>query len=260
MTTILDKILVTKRSEIDEARQTVPIERLTDLAAAAPRPRDFAGSLLNGPGKVRLIAEVKKASPSAGIIREAFDPVEIALAYEAAGAACVSVLTDRSYFQGDLEFLRQIRSRVQLPLLRKDFIVDRYQLLEARAAGADCVLLIAECLAPDELAELHHAAIELGMQTLIELYEPANLPAVLETGGRIIGINNRDLRTFTTDLERTIRLRRDIPADRIVVGESGIGTAEDVRRLAEAGVQAMLVGESLMRRDDIGKAVRELMS
>lgn len=260
MTTILDKILVTKRSEVDEARRTVPVERLVDLAAAAPPPRDFAAALLNGRGPVRLIAEVKKASPSAGIIREAFDPVEIALIYASAGAACISVLTDRPFFQGDLEFLRRIRHRVDVPLLRKDFIVDHYQLLEARAAGADCVLLIAECLAPGELVELHQRAIELGMQTLIELYEPTNLAAVLETGGQIIGINNRDLRTFETDLDRTIRLRRDIPADRIVVGESGIRDAKDVQRLSQAGVQAMLVGESLMRRDDIAAAVRELIT
>lgn len=260
MTTILDEILATKRSEIETARRSVPIERLVALAATAPPPRDFAAALLSGPGKVRLIAEVKKASPSAGVIRENFDPVEIARTYAGAGAACISVLTDRPYFQGDLEFLRRIRGHVELPLLRKDFIVDRYQLLEARAAGADCVLLIAECLAPSELDELHREAIELGMQTLIELYDAENLPAVLQTGGRIVGINNRDLRSFHTDLEHTIRLRREIPADRIVVGESGIRTAEDVERLAQAGVQAMLVGESLMRQDDIGRAVRALVA
>lgn len=259
MATILDKILETKRSEIAEARRKVPSEMLVDQAAAAPPPRGFAHALMNGPGRVRLIAEVKKASPSAGIIREAFDPVEIAIAYASAGAACISVLTDRTYFQGDLEFLRQIRHRVETPLLRKDFIVDPYQLLEARAAGADCVLLIAECLEPSELEDLHHAALELGLETLIELYDRDNLPAVLKTGGKIVGINNRDLRTFVTDLEHTIRLRREIPDDRIVIAESGIRTAEDVSRLAAAGVQAMLVGESLMRQDNLSGAVRELI-
>lgn len=259
MATILDKILETKRSEIAEAQRQVPRQMLLDQVAAAPPPRSFAHALSNGPGRVRLIAEVKKASPSAGIIREAFDPVEIATAYASAGAACISVLTDREYFQGELEFLRQIRSRVETPLLRKDFIVDHYQLLEARAAGADCVLLIAECLSPAELHELHHAALELGMETLIELYDRENLDAVLATGGKIVGINNRDLRTFVTDLEHTIRLRREIPEDRIVVGESGIRTAEDVDRLAAAGVQAMLVGESLMRQDNLSGAVRDLI-
>lgn len=259
MTTILDKILETKRSEIAEARRRVPIEMLVDQAAAAPPTRSFAHALINGPGRVRLIAEVKKASPSAGIIREAFEPVEIATAYASAGAAGISVLTDRTYFQGDLEFLRQIRNRVETPLLRKDFIVDRYQLLEARAAGADCVLLIAECLAPRELEDLHLAALELKLETLIELYDLDNLPTVLDAGGKIVGINNRDLRTFVTDLEHTIRLRREIPDDRIVVSESGIRTTEDVERLAAAGVQAMLVGESLMRQDNLSGAVRELI-
>jgi indole-3-glycerol phosphate synthase len=259
MTTILDKILATKINEIDAAKKSVALETLKQQISELPKPRDFAAAIRTGRGRVRLIAEVKKASPSAGLIRADFDPVQIARSYASAGAACISVLTDEHYFQGHLEYLSQIREIVDLPLLRKDFIVDPYQVYEARAAGADCILLIAECLTPPELITLHELSCSLGMQTLIELYDRDNLPAVLKTGGQIIGINNRDLRTFVTDLEHTIRLRAEIPPDRIVVGESGIRTPADVSRLAQAGVDAMLVGESLMRNDNIENAVNKLL-
>ena len=202
---------------------------------------------------------MKKASPSKGVIRADFDPVAIARTYQQHGAACLSVLTDRPYFQGSLEYLRQVRAAVDLPVLRKDFIIDPYQVVEARAAGADAVLLIAECLDDDLLERLHDAIVDLGMTPLVELYEPANLARVLRVGARLVGINNRDLRTFQTDLEHTLRLRREIPADRIVVGESGIRSRQDVERLEAAGVQAMLVGETLMASPDMGTAVDELL-
>jgi indole-3-glycerol phosphate synthase len=201
---------------------------------------------------------VKRASPSAGLIRDDFAPVAIAEAYARGGAACISVLTDEPFFQGSLDYLRAIRKAVELPLLRKDFIVDRYQLLQARHAGADCVLLIAECLTAGELSQLHDQATELGMQTLIELYEPQNLDAVLSTGTKLVGINNRDLRTFETDLQHTLDLCANIPSDRLVVGESGIRTHADLVRLQAGGVKAVLVGESLMRQDDITAALRSL--
>jgi indole-3-glycerol phosphate synthase len=260
MPTILDEILQTKRAEVAEARRRLPLESLEPLLAEAPPPRDFAAALRAGPGEVRLIAEVKKASPSAGVIRADFEPVEIAAAYQRGGAACLSVLTDAAYFQGSLDYLRRVRGRVDLPVLRKDFIIDPYQLVEARVAGADCVLLIAECLSAAELRDLHGAALDLGMQTLIELYDEENLEPVLATGGTIIGVNNRNLRSFVTNLDHVLKLRAAIPEDRIVVGESGIRSAEDVRRLADAGVQAMLVGESLMRQDDVEAAVRKLLA
>ena len=258
MTTILDKIVATKRDEIAAAKAACAQAELEEALAEAPPVRDFFAAL-SATDEVSLIAEVKKASPSAGLIREDFDPVAIARCYEQHGAACLSVLTDVQYFQGSLDYLRAVRAEVSLPILRKDFILDPYQLVEARVAGADAVLLIAECLEDCDLRSLHNKAIELGMTPLVELYDPENLPRVLDAGAMLIGINNRDLRTFETDLGHTIRLRKEIPDDRLVVGESGIRTAEDVDRLAKAGVDAILVGESLMREADIGAAVDRLM-
>jgi indole-3-glycerol phosphate synthase len=258
MPTILDRIIATKREEIARAKAAVPEAALHARLADAPPPRDFLGALLQGP-PVRLIAEVKKASPSRGLLRADFEPVAIAQTYQRHGAAAISVLTDERYFQGSLEHFRQVRAAVDLPVLRKDFIIDPYQVVEARAAGADAVLLIAECLDDAALKDLHDAIVSLGMTPLVELYEPENLPRVLGIAARLVGINNRDLRTFQTDLEHTLRLRRQIPADRIVVGESGIRTRQDVERLQAAGVQAMLVGETLMASPDIGAAVDELL-
>jgi indole-3-glycerol phosphate synthase len=256
--TILDQIVATKREEIAWAKTQLSPADLRATLADAPPPRSFFDALARG-DSIRLIAEVKKASPSKGVIRADFQPTAIARAYEQNGASCISVLTDEPYFQGSLSHLRQIREAVQLPLLRKDFILDSYQLLQARAAGADAVLLIAECLDDCHLRKLHNETLELGMTPLVELYEPENLPRVLDAGATLIGVNNRDLRSFQVDLEHTIRLRALIPEECLVVGESGIHTREDALRLQQAGVDAMLVGESLMAQPDVGAAVRRLL-
>lgn len=256
--TILDKILARTRETIATDRATLPQPELEATVRDLPPCLDFHAALAAGPS-VQLIAEVKRASPSAGLIRQDFDPVAIANCYVEGGAACISVLTDEPFFQGSLEFLRQVRHAVSLPLLRKDFIVDRYQLLQARAAGADCVLLIAECLDEQELIALHQQAGELGMQTLIELFEPENLNAVLQTETKLVGVNNRDLRSFETSLEHTLKLRPSIPDDRLVVGESGIRGHDDLIELGQGGVKAVLVGESLMRQPDITEATRQLL-
>jgi indole-3-glycerol phosphate synthase len=258
MPTILDKIVATKRTEIERAKANLPEVELRAALADAPPARNFFGALA-APGSIKLIAEVKKASPSAGIIRADFDPVAIARIYEAHGATCISVLTDESYFQGQLEYLKQIRAAVDLPLLRKDFILDIYQIVEARLAGADAVLLIAECLDDCNLRKLFNAACELGLKPLVELYEPDNLQRVFDAGATLIGVNNRNLHTFEVDLEHTIRLRPRVPDACVLVAESGIKTAEDVRRLEQAGVDAILVGESLMRQPDIGAAADRLL-
>jgi indole-3-glycerol phosphate synthase len=256
--TILDRIVADKRREVAEAKSRVPEGRLREQLASAPPARDFYAALAGGP-PIRLIAEVKKASPSKGVIRADFDPVRIAQVYQQHGAACISVLTDARYFQGSLDDLRQVRAAVDLPVLRKDFIIEPYQVAEARVAGADAVLLIAECLDDGPLQTLHDAIVELGMTPLVELYEPANLSRVLGIGARLVGINNRDLRSFHTDLEHTLRLRRQVPAGRLVVGESGVRTRQDVEALEAAGVGAMLVGETLISHPDIGAAVDKLL-
>ena len=258
MSNILEKIVASKRQEIVAAQQQRSADDLRALVAAAPEPRDFAAALAT-PGEVSLLAEVKKASPSKGVIRADFDPVTIARIYEQHGARAISVLTDEPFFQGHLDYLRDVRAAVRVPVLRKDFIIDRYQLLEARAVGADAVLLIAECLDDCNLRALHNEAIELGMTPLVELYEPENLPRVLEAGATVVGINNRDLRTFEVDLEHTVRMAEQIPDECTIVGESGIRTAADVALLAAGGVDAILVGESLMASSDIGAAVDSLL-
>lgn len=258
MTTILDKIVATKRTEIERAKSFASEAELRARLGDAPPLRDFFAALA-APGPIKLIAEVKKASPSVGLIRADFDPVAIARIYAAHGATCLSVLTDEPYFQGRLEYLSAIRQAVALPLLRKDFILDTYQLVEARLSGADAVLLIAECLDDCNLRKLHNEAIELGLAPLVELYEPSNLPRVLAAGATLIGVNNRDLRTFEVDLDHTLRIRRDVPENCVLVSESGIRTHDDVRKLEDAGVDAILVGESLMREPDIGAAVERLL-
>jgi indole-3-glycerol phosphate synthase len=258
MATILDKIVAAKRAEIEAAKATIPERELRARLADAPRPRDFFTPLAAG-GPIRLIAEVKKASPSAGVIRRDFDPVSIARTYEAHGAACISVLTDEKHFQGRLNYLTQIRAAVALPVLRKDFILDSHQVVEARAAGADAVLLIAECLDDCNLRKLFNEICELGMTPLVELYEPENLQRVFDAGATLIGVNNRNLHTFEVDLEHTIGMRKRVPDECVLVGESGIKTRDDVLRLEAAGVDAILVGESLMREPDIGAAVDRLL-
>ena len=273
--TILQKIVVTKRQEIEAARARTHPRELRAALADAPRPRDFIGALalmsgqqgrFGGEGEsgrsthpIRLIAEVKKASPSAGLIRDDFDPATIGRIYEEHGAACLSVLTDTPYFQGCLEYLIEARAAVGIPVLRKDFILDSYQVLEARVAGADAILLIAECLEDASLHRLHEEALELGMTPLVELYEPENLSRVLAAGATVVGVNNRNLHTFEVDLNHSLRLRRELPEEVIFVSESGIRTRHDVDRLEAAGVDAMLVGESFMRQADIGQAVDRLL-
>jgi indole-3-glycerol phosphate synthase len=257
MSTILERIVASKRRELDEARARVPAADLERRLAGAPPVRDFRAAL-EVPGGVQVIAEVKKASPSAGLLRADFDPVAIARTYDRHGAACLSVLTDEPFFQGRLAYLSAIRAAVDRPLLRKDFLLDRYQLLEARCAGADAVLLIAEILDDEALPRLHREAAELGLQALVELYDAENLPRVLDAGARLVGINNRNLRTFVTRLEHTLELAAHLPADCCLVSESGIRTRQDVVRLQEAGVRAILVGETLMRAPDIGAKLDEL--
>lgn len=258
MPTILDQIVATKRSEIERAKAAAPESDLRAALADAPPVRDFFTPLAAA-GSIKLIAEVKKASPSAGVIRADFDAVAIAKTYESHGATCISVLTDAQYFQGDLDYLKQIRAAVALPLLRKDFILDTHQLFEARLAGADAVLLIAECLDDCNLRKLFNAACELGMTPLVELYEPENLQRVFDAGATLIGVNNRNLHTFQVDLEHTIRMRQRVPDECVLVAESGIKSRDDVVRLQAAGVDAILVGESLTREPQIGAAVDRLL-
>ena len=257
MSTILERIVGYKRREIDAARLRMPDEQVERRIEASPPTRDFRAALERAP-EAAIIAEVKKASPSAGLLRADFDPVAIARMYEANGAACISVLTDEPSFQGHLDYLSAIRSAVSLPLLRKDFILDRYQLLEARWAGADAVLLIAEILDEQALPRLLREASELGLQALVELYERDNLPRVLDSGARLIGVNNRDLRSFQTRLEHTLDLIEAMPPDVCLVSESGIRTRADIERLSKAGVRAMLIGETFARAPDIGAKLREL--
>ena len=259
MSTILDEIIARKFQEVSAARQRVSLSLLEARCGAAPAPRGFLKALQQAAAPA-LIAEVKKASPSAGLIRADFDPVSIALQYQAAGAACLSVLTDEHYFQGHLDYLAAIRREVQIPVMRKEFIIDRYQIAEARAVGADCVLLIAECLDDVQLQDLYDYARSLGMDVLIELYDLPNVSRVLATGTQLLGINNRDLRTFVTSLEHTFTMQEQLPGDILLVSESGISTPADMQRLRSAGVGAVLVGESLMRQPDIGAAVRTLLT
>jgi indole-3-glycerol phosphate synthase len=258
MADILARIVETKWAEIASAKARVPEAELDRRVAALPPCRGFERAL-RVPGQLRVIAEVKKASPSAGVIRADFDPVRIAATYERHGAACLSVLTDEQYFQGHLDYLTAARAAVGIPVLRKEFILDRYQLVEARAAGADAVLLIAEIMPGDRLKELHAQAVALGLGVLVELHDADQLPRVLDSGATLVGINNRDLRTFTTRLDHTLDLLPHIPNSVAVVSESGIRTAADMRTLAAAGVQAVLVGESLMRSPDIGSALDSLL-
>jgi indole-3-glycerol phosphate synthase len=258
LSNVLDKIVEYKILEIEQSKKENSWTELEDQLIQSPPVRSFVDQLRSADG-MGVIAEVKKASPSAGIIREDFDPVEIAKIYEQNGASCISVLTDEHFFQGHLDFLKNIRKSVELPLLRKDFILDRYQILEARVAGADCVLLIAECLEPEQLADLYSYSSKLGMDTLIEIYEPENLQPVLDLSPELMGINNRNLKTFVTDLEHSIQLSKQVPETTLLVSESGIRNREDVLRLTDAGIKAILVGETLMKSENIGDKLRELL-
>jgi indole-3-glycerol phosphate synthase len=252
---ILDRIVAAKRAEVAAAKAAEP-----DIASRSRRaapPRDFVQAIKTpiDQGRAAVIAEVKRASPSRGVLREHFDPAEIARSYEAGGAACLSVLTDREFFQGDAAHLQAARAACALPVLRKDFIVDAYQVHESRAIGADCILLIAACLAPAEMKALEVEAHALGMAVLVEVHDAVELEAALTLSTPLIGINNRDLRSFRTQLETTIELLPKIPPGRIVVTESGILRAEDVALLRGHDVNAFLVGEAFMRAPDPGAAL-----
>jgi indole-3-glycerol phosphate synthase len=259
---ILQKIVAHKRAEVAAAKARFPLERLRDrLALVEDTPRGFARALRSvaESGGTAVIAEVKKGSPSRGVIRADFDPLAIAETYQAHGATCLSVLTDEKFFLGHLGYLGQIREVVSLPLLRKDFICDPYQIVEARAFGADAVLLIAAMLDDTELKEFAAHAAELGLDVLLEVHDEAELERALRTDCELIGINNRSLRTFVTDLATTERLAPRLPAGRLLVAESGIHSRADVERLQRAGAAAFLVGESLMREADIGAKLEELL-
>jgi indole-3-glycerol phosphate synthase len=270
MSNLLDQIVQTKREEVAERRARTSVEELKERIAALPRPRNFFQAVTRKRSKksakpLNLIAEVKKASPSAGLIRPDFDPVVIAKTYEAAGADALSVLTDEKYFQGHLSYLETVRAAVKLPVLRKDFIIDLWQVYESRAAGADAILLIAECLETGELIDLQILATELNMTCLIEVHDLENLMRVRDhvigfphKSYSLLGINNRDLRTFKTDLGTTLRMTELVEDRSVLVSESGIHTREDVLKLAQAEVGAVLIGESLMRSPDITTKIREL--
>ncbi len=255
---ILDEIIANKKEELAETKRRFSFEDIKARAADAAPVRGFGNALSAGTG-VRLIAEVKKASPSKGVIRRDFDPVRIARTYDESGASCISVLTEQKFFQGRLEYLGAIRSSVGLPLLRKDFIIEEYQIFEARAAGADAVLLIAACLDKRQLEDFIGIAAQTGLDALVESHTYKELDRSLLAGANIVGINNRNLSTFAVSLQTTLDLLKDIPEGRTVVSESGIRVREDVLMLEKAGVDAILVGESLMREKDIGKKVKELL-
>jgi indole-3-glycerol phosphate synthase len=258
MTDVLQKIVADKRIEVEESKRARPASVLERQLDSAPAVRGFAAAIA-AKTPMALIAEVKKASPSAGLICDAFDPVAIATTYERHGATCISVLTDNKYFQGSLADLTAVRRSVSIPVLRKDFLIDRYQVLEARTAGADCVLLIAECLEACRLRELYFYAGELGMDVLVEVYDEENLDRVLELEPDLVGVNNRDLRTFVTDLEHTLCLAPRIVPHALLVSESGIGTRDDVSRLLRGGARAILVGETLMRSKNLDATIGELL-
>lgn len=255
---ILDEIVEHKREELGRRRREIPRGELERRSAARPRPRDFKRALTPEPGGVRLLAEVKKASPSRGVLVERFDPLALAEIYAANGAAALSVLTDEKYFQGSLEFLTAIRDRVDVPILRKDFTLDEYQIWEARAAGADAVLLIVAILEARQVSDLLQAAAGLGLAALVEVHTASELGVALSAGAGIVGLNNRDLKTFETRIETSLELLPLIPPGRVAVSESGFFTADQVRAVVAAGAHAVLVGEALVRATDVAAKVREL--
>jgi len=260
MTDILNKIVAVKHDEVAAAKNRKPLEVVRADAESRVLTRDFVGALRAkiAAGQPAVIAEVKKASPSKGVIRANFIPADIAQSYAEFGAACLSVLTDQQFFQGSVDFLKQARASCQLPVLRKDFMVDAYQIYESRATGADAVLLIAACLDDAQLKEFEQIARSLDMAVLVEVHDAAELQRALKLKTPLIGVNNRNLKTFEVSLDTTLTLLKDIPADRLLVCESGIHTRDDVLRLGAAGVNAFLVGEAFMRVPEPGEALAAL--
>lgn len=255
---ILDTIVANKQEEIKIQKSQLPLSELRRTLRDTPPTRDFKAAI-SMPGQINLIAEVKKASPSKGIIREDFDPIAIARIYQSSGAAAISVLTDERFFQGSLSYLTAIREATSIPLLRKDFIIDEYQIYQARAAGADAILLIAAILELKTMQIFLNIAHSLDLDCLVEVHTESELKKVLDTDAQVVGINNRDLRTFQTNIDTTVQLRKLIPQDKVVVSESGIHSRQDVKMLQECGINAILVGESLMRSADINAKIKELM-
>lgn len=261
MSDILDTILARKAEEVAALRASLGAAGLREQMQTATAPRGFLRALRERAGQRRaaVIAEIKKASPSKGLIRADFDPASLAQSYARGNATCLSILTDRDFFQGAPEYLVQARAACELPVLRKDFIIDPLQIQEARALGADCILLIVAALADAQMAELESVALELGMDVLVEVHDGAELERALRLRTPLLGINNRNLRTFKTSLDTTLQLLPGIPAGRLVVTESGINTVEDVQRLRASGVHCFLIGESLMRAPEPGAALRNLI-
>jgi len=259
---ILDDIAAYKRAEVDAAKTAQPIAAVMRAAREAPSPRGFRAALAKAisAGRPALIAEIKKASPSKGLIRAQFDPASAAMDYEAGGATCLSVLTDAPSFQGAPQHLVEARAATGLPVLRKDFMVDPYQVVQSRAIGADCILIILALVSDDLASVLISTAREWGMDTLVEVHNEAETARAVNLGADLIGINNRDLRTFVTTLDTAIRLKPMIPPGRLVVAESGLSTPADLRKLASAGIGAYLIGEALMRCDDVREATRNLLA
>lgn len=263
MQDILSKILTTKRHEIDTNKKVIPLEQLKEfISTQDTKLRDFVGVLHSNvtANIAAIIAEIKKASPSKGVIRQDFDPISIAKNYEQAGATCLSVLTDEQYFQGSALYLQQVRASCSLPILRKDFIIDPYQIYESRFLPADCILLIVAALSDKQLHEYYFLAEELGMAVLIEVHDEHELKRALNLPAKLIGINNRNLHTFNTDLNTTLNLLDQIPKDRIVITESGIHSKDDVTLMQQHGVYGFLVGEALMRETDPGEKLKELFN
>ena len=254
---VLERILEVKRGEIAAAKERFPLATVEARAKAAPAVRDFVAALRAR--RPAVIAEIKKASPSRGVLREDFDPAAIAKSYETGGAACISVLTDRQFFQGDVAHLAAARGACALPVLRKDFVIEPYQVFESRVFGADCILLIAACLTQPQMIELEGLAGSLGMAVLVEVHDAKELEAALTLRTPLIGVNNRNLKTFETRLDTTLELVPRIPPSRIVVTESGILAATDVARMRSAGVNTFLVGEAFMRSEDPGAALASLL-
>lgn len=260
MSDILNKIVAVKRQEIEAAMNRKPLAVMREDAESRVQTRDFVGALRAkiAAGQPAVIAEVKKASPSKGVLRADFIPADIAQSYAEYGAACLSVLTDQQFFQGSIDYLKQARASCGLPVLRKDFIVDAYQVYESRVMGADCILLIAACLDDAQMKSFEALALSLGMAVLVEVHDEAELVRALQLKTPLIGINNRNLKTFEVSLNTTLVLKDKVPADRLLVTESGIMTPQDVQRMREAGVNAFLVGEAFMRADEPGEALAAL--